>query len=516
MELAQKVGLKLEACAELESPIDRAEPEALQRVNEWMCAAEAQIAPAQLRMYCQLNAVGEATLRALIGRVLHKEKKEETDRDKIDFLMVQYFAQCAPMKLHRDDVKTSEVAAVLEILLGEVEPAAPAWLEPLGKAIDRLRVCKTLREMLDEKLLAEGRKIKIGANGRYFTPAVLIAFTRYNFIARRTFFRLVLTELDLLRADLFKLEKAGITTVDCRAAKLGEKETIAHLRTLVNDWKHPFRAEYSEGMTFEGVVALRDAVTKALASVPAKPVAKAVAAVTSRLTGAAGAAAARAVAPAVAPNQKAAVSTPAVSPTKPVAPAATVQARPNAAAAAAAQKATMPAQKPTAPVEKAVAASPTQAPAASAVPAPNEQAPFVVEEEFKAICAQLTESLVHSASAENTMTRITLGTQRLVLSSWEVRGFVSPNEQFSAAMQNGVTTRVLVERELEKAKAGARLEYMPELVKFAHAQAAMMQEHVAQARDARNIDAAVTLAATSKRLTQLLQEAGKFAAGSSK
>jgi hypothetical protein len=93
---------------------------------------------------------------------------------------------------------------------------------------------------------------------------------------------------------------------------------------------------------------------------------------------------------------------------------------------------------------------------------------------------------------------------------------VSPNEQFSAAMQNGVTTRVLVERELEKAKAGARLEYMPELVKFAHAQAAMMQEHVAQARDARNIDAAVTLAATSKRLTQLLQEAGKFAAGSSK
>jgi hypothetical protein len=37
-----------------------------------------------------------------------------------------------------------------------------------------------------------------------------------------------------------------------------------------------------------------------------------------------------------------------------------------------------------------------------------------------------------------------------------------------------------------------------------------MQEHVAQARDARDIDAAVTLAATSKRLTQLLQETDKF------
>ena len=78
-------------------------------------------------------------------------------------------------------------------------------------------------------------------------------------------------------------------------------------------------------------------------------------------------------------------------------------------------------------------------------------------------------------------------------------------------MQSGVAARVLVERELEKAKTGPKLAYMPALVKFAHAQAAKMQEHVAQARDARDIDAAVTLAATSKRLTQLLQEAEKFA-----
>lgn len=109
------------------------------------------------------------------------------------------------------------------------------------------------------------------------------------------------------------------------------------------------------------------------------------------------------------------------------------------------------------------------------------------------------------------MTRITLGSQRLVLSSWEVRGFVAPNEEFSSAMQEGVSIRVLVERELEKAKTGVKLEYLPALVEFAHAQAAVMQEHVAQARDARDIDAAVTLAATSKRLTQLLQEAGKLA-----
>jgi hypothetical protein len=452
MDIGQQLGLKLAACAELESPIDRSEPEALQQVCSWMEAAEAQIAPHQLRMHCQTHAVGEPVLRALVGRVLKKEKKQETDRDKMDFLLVQYFTQCAPMKVQRDDVRLSEVAAVLEILLGDVDPAPPAWLEPLGKAIDRLRTCKTLSELLTGKLLSEGRKIKIGANGRYFTPAALISFTRYNFIARRTFFRLVQAELQALRADAARLEQAGITTVDCRAAKLSEREPVATLKAMGQAWKQPFRAEYSEGMTFEQIVAVHEAVQNAAKAINVKPAGMAAAA-----RAMSGGSAARPAPTAPAPVQ-----------TKP---------------------------QPASPVV--------------ATPAP---APFSVDVEFAAVTSQLSETLSSSASAENTMTRITLGTQRLVLSSWEVRGYLEPQAEFSSAMQSGVAARVLVERELEKAKQGAKLNYMPELVKFAHTQAAKMQEHVAQARDARDIDAAVTLAATSKRLTQLLQEAEKFAA----
>jgi hypothetical protein len=134
-----------------------------------------------------------------------------------------------------------------------------------------------------------------------------------------------------------------------------------------------------------------------------------------------------------------------------------------------------------------------------------------VEEQFAALQVQLTDALVHSASAENTMTRLTLGDQRLVLSSWEVRSFVEPNADFSAAMQSAVVTRVLTEREVARAKAGQEVNHMPQVIAFAHRHAATMQEQVAQARDARDIDAAVTLAATSKRLLQLLQEAQPFA-----
>jgi hypothetical protein len=453
MELGLRAGLKLATCAELESPIDRAETQAIQQVHSWMDAAESQIAAHELRTYCQTNQVGEPVLRALIGRLMKKEPRQDTDRDKLDFLMVQYFTQCAPMKVQRDDVRPSEVATVLEILLGEVETGAPAWLEPLGKCIDQLRACKTLKELLEGKLLADGRKIKIGANGRYFTPAVLIAFTRYNFIARRTFFRLVRAELEALRADLVQLEKAGIVVVDCRAAKLGERESVDTLKSMVTTWKQPFRAEYAEGMSFERLVAVRQAAQSAIGTTTAKPVVKAVAAVASRIVSG---------------------------------------------------SVSLRVEQPVRPVVR---------PAQNVTPAPKPAAPkqFSVEEEFRAIQAQLTEALLHGASAENTMTRITLGEQRLVLSSWEVRGFIEPNEEFSSAMQNGVAARVLVERELESAKTGGRREHMATLVNFAQTKAAMMQEHVAQARDARDIDAAVTLAATSKRLTQLLLEAQKFA-----
>jgi hypothetical protein len=260
----------------------------------------------------------------------------------------------------------------------------------------------------------------------------------------------VQAELQALRADAARLEQAGITTVDCRAAKLSEREPVATLKAMGQAWKQPFRAEYSEGMTFEQIVAVHEAVQKAAQTISSKPVGMAAAA---RATS--GGSAAR--------------------PASVVAP---VEAKP----------------QPVAPVVATPAAK-----------------PFSVDEEFAAVTSQLSETLSHSASAENTMTRITLGTQRLVLSSWEVRGYLEPNAEFSPAMQSGVAARVLVEREVEKAKQGAKLNYMPELVKFAHTQAAKMQEHVAQARDARDIDAAVTLAATSKRLTQLLQEAEKLA-----
>jgi hypothetical protein len=43
-------------------------------------------------------------------RHLRKPSKSTTDRDKIDFLMVQYFALCAPPKIYHKQIELTDVA----------------------------------------------------------------------------------------------------------------------------------------------------------------------------------------------------------------------------------------------------------------------------------------------------------------------------------------------------------------------------------------------------------------------
>ncbi len=56
-----------------------------------------------------LNASEEA-LRSLIHRQLRKPDKTDADRDKIDLLLVQYFAMCAPEQLYSKDITLDDVA----------------------------------------------------------------------------------------------------------------------------------------------------------------------------------------------------------------------------------------------------------------------------------------------------------------------------------------------------------------------------------------------------------------------
>jgi hypothetical protein len=243
--------------------------ELFKQVQNWLDGLDSRVLVHQLRHLLQqttLNA-SESGLRALIQRHLRKPAKTNTDRDKIDFLLVQYFALCAPAKIYHKQIELADTAAVMKPVLGETDTAPLAWCEPLEKMITSLRGFRSLRDMLKNSFIAEGRKVKEAAGGMFYDPSALLTFIRFNFLLRRTLIELMHADLIAIRSGLMQLEAAGTPTIDCRQSGLSPSEPLAKITQLANEWKQPFQKDYTErtvNETFEKLLNLRSDVEKAL------------------------------------------------------------------------------------------------------------------------------------------------------------------------------------------------------------------------------------------------------------
>jgi hypothetical protein len=98
----------------------------------------------------------------------------------------------------------------------------------------------------------------------FYLPVALVAFTRFGYLMRRAFFRLMLGDLNLILDGLTELEDKGIDTIDCRRAQFSAQEPISRLRMICQSWKVMFQAEYSSGSPLRMLVDLRASVEHAL------------------------------------------------------------------------------------------------------------------------------------------------------------------------------------------------------------------------------------------------------------
>src|SRR6185437_11113962 len=136
---------------------------------------------------------------------------------------------------------------------------------------DAMNRCHGLREVFTAKLLEKGRQLKDAAGFMFYDPAALVAFTRFNFLLRRSFFRLLHADLRAIREGLSELERRGIVVVDCRSAGLSAEEPVGRLREISLAWRQPISSDYaaeSANRTFEQLLAIRDAVERALGVIP--------------------------------------------------------------------------------------------------------------------------------------------------------------------------------------------------------------------------------------------------------
>jgi hypothetical protein len=261
---------------------ESADPELQTHADEWFQQVDRQIQVHQLRQFLQTTPLAsELVLRNLIAHQLRKPIKSGSDRDKIDFLLVQYFSLCTPAGMEDSEVDLKYVAQVLEPVLGQQSPETPEWLAPLEGVMQSAGRCRRLSELLHGGTLDQGRKLKSQAGDNYFDPAVMAAFARFSFMIRRTFFRLMHDDLNAIQDGLRELERRGIQTVDCRRAQFSGEEPTARLRMICQSWKVMFHAEYSSGHPLRMLVDLRAAVDDALQGGAEKPPAARAAAASS-------------------------------------------------------------------------------------------------------------------------------------------------------------------------------------------------------------------------------------------
>jgi len=269
LALAKHLEFEIPFGPDLRTLPDKADPDFVTTVHSWVNSMDLRVMVHQLRQLLQtttLNA-SESGLRALILRHLRKPTKSIIDRDKIDFLLVQYFALSAPAKIYHKQIDLADTAQVMQPVLGEIDTTPLAWCEPLEKMIEALRTFRSVREILKTNFIEQGRRVKESAGGMFYDPSALIAFIRFNFLLRRTLIELMHADLIAIRTGLAQLESGGIRFLDCQRAGLSANESISRMKQAAEDWKQPFQKEYTErtvSQAFEKLLGLRSDVEQGL------------------------------------------------------------------------------------------------------------------------------------------------------------------------------------------------------------------------------------------------------------
>ncbi len=249
----------------LESREEVPSAEAVRQAAQWLNAMDDRIQVHQLRQFLQTcSIVDRAGLEVLLQHFLAKSERNDAVRDKIDFLLVQYFSQDAPTELEDDKADIAYVAQGLKPVLGEVELKTPVWLNSLDRVLEAARRCRSLDELLHGGVLEQGRKAKAQAGDLFYLPIALVAFTRFGYLMRRAFFRLMLADLNEILDGLTALEEQGVEIIDCQRAQFSAQEPIIRLRMICQSWKVMFQAEYSSGQPLRMLVDLRASVDFAL------------------------------------------------------------------------------------------------------------------------------------------------------------------------------------------------------------------------------------------------------------
>jgi hypothetical protein len=455
----------------------------------WLDQMDREVQAVHLRHFLITPAVArEDGLRLFLQRHLSKPEKLPSDRDKIDLLLVQYFVLCAPQDLIAGHIEPSDVAKIVQPVLGEMDLESLDGCEPLDRILDAAQHCGSMRDLMEQGLMEQGKLVKAEVAEKSYNAAALVSICRFNFLLRRTFIQWLHADLRAIGAALNQLEKRGLKAVDCRTAGLSANEPISKLRQFHQHWKPPFQTDYSQNSAFkpyEQLMCLREDLENALG--PA-----------AESTGPASSVAAKKE---IGRDDRAGVE-----PTRNTKPSERV-----APAAPAAASVVPP--TPVKPQDPAPAAQ-----SKSAVPeagrSTDQTLPNIGVADVENLEEKIWEQLIATPPVRGrSMTTVTVENTRILLSAWEVAAFISDSGQDSEELRRLIVARALLSTSIERRKRLMDFKVLHQAVAHARGEIPRFQERVDQLKRTQKTDGAVNLGISLKRLLSLVEEAEQLQKG---
>ncbi len=520
--LARQFEISATPYSEGEAVPEEIGPAVVQRNLRWFDEMDAQVKAYQIRQLppATLNAKEEG-LRAFIQRHLRKAEKTTADRDKIDFLLVQYFALCAPESFYHDEISLADVIRILQPVVGVADARTPDWCATLEATLDFVKDCRSLRDLLESGKLDQARLVKESSGNLFYDPAALVTLARFNFLMRRAFIRLLHADQEAVLKALGELDRAGVRTVDCRRAGFSAAEPTSNLRQFAENWRPLYHKDYSEsvvGRTFEQLLALRADLEDGVAKLHA-PAGEPAAGETPSLT----------LVPA-APLQPRELDPATEHPRihveqtgylrktgqdssyKKSAESLAQLGAPVELPAKGSEEKLVPAG---APVVTPGASGGSAAPSASGAPktssAPPADAQPPASADMESCLETIWEQLIATPPTRGrSMSTITLKNTKVLLSSWEVAAFVDKGGQESEDLRRAVVARAMLAVAMDSRKQSGETVSLQAALVQARAEVSYFQGRVEKAKQAKNTEAAVNLGISTKRLLSFIEEAEKL------
>ncbi len=455
----------------------------------WLDQVDRKLQAVHIRQFLATpSAAREEGLRVFLRRQLYKPDKTTEDRDKIDLLVVQYFALCAPHELMAAVIDLADVARVLQPVLGDVEIASLECCEPLDLILEAAQHCRGLRDFIDQGLVEKGRIAKENAGGMFYDPAALVTFCRFNFLLRRIFIQLLHADLRTIGEMMFELEKREIKSIDCRRAGFSASEPIAKLREFHNRWKAPFHRDYSQGASsgpYDQLISLRADLEDALEL--------------------------SAVSQLIVDDDRTENQEQEPAPDDQINQN-QIHLNPESPSPFSANFA------PSSHSGKRTSATPKLPAGAgdssTTAQSPRARAPNVSDADLESCEEKIWEQLIATPPVRGrSMTTVTVEATRILLSAWEVAAFVSDSGPDSEDLRKVIVARAVLGIAIERRKQFVDAKILHQALVHARSGIRHFQERIDQLKRGKKIDAAVNLSISLKRLLSLAEEAERLQTG---